>query len=87
MYKKKGDRRYKKRRDVKREAKKKDMTNVKRCSHCGHEMRARGASDTCGGVSWKCKSKKCGRTVWERRRVTAPPVPVVPVSYMDKIRT
>jgi len=65
------------------EKKKKMNTNARRCPHCGHEMRARGCGDAAGGVSWKCRNKKCGRTVWERRNVT-PPVPLVPTSLMSR---
>lgn len=87
MVREKGDHRYKKRQDTqKKEGKKKDMSNVKRCPCCGHELRARGASDTSGSISWKCKNKKCGRTVWEKKILTVPPTPLISVSYMDKIR-
>ncbi len=87
MIKKKGNRRYKKRYDTKKEGKKKDMSKVKRCPHCGAEMRDRGASDACGGISWKCKNKKCGRTIWHRTAIMKAPIPVIPVNYMNKIRT
>jgi len=86
--KKKGDGYNKKRRHVKdKEGKevKKRKKNVRRCPHCGSVLRCRGGSDAIGGVSWKCRNKKCGRTVWDRREVQAP-IPLVPVSYMDKIR-
>jgi tRNA(Ile2) C34 agmatinyltransferase TiaS len=85
MDKKKGDRYNKKRQDNNKEDKKKMKKNVRRCPHCGFAMRCRGASDSAGAISWKCRNKKCGRTVWERQEVK-PPVPIFPVSYMDKIR-
>jgi hypothetical protein len=87
MNKKKGDRYNKKRHDSdkEKEGKKKMKKNVRRCPHCGYAMRCRGGSDAAGGISWKCRSKRCGRTVWERKEVK-PPIPVVPVSYMDKMR-
>lgn len=53
----------------------------KRCQHCGCEMRARGASDGFGSVSWKCRNKACGRTLWIRKERVTPPVPLV---YMEK---
>ena len=51
----------------------------KKCGHCGCEMRTRGASDAAGGLSWKCRNKKCGRTVWEHR-IPKAPIPLVPAS-------
>jgi len=74
--------RYKRKNDKKKE--RKMRPNSKRCPYCGNEMRCRGASDSMGGISWKCRNKQCGRTVWERKKVV-PPVPVTPQSYMDKI--
>lgn len=63
------------------EKKKKKMNaNARRCPHCSHEMRPRGCSDVNGSLSWKCKNKKCGRTVWKREK-PEPPEPVVPVSF------
>jgi len=56
----------------------------RRCPHCGNEMRCRGASDSMGGISWKCRNKKCGRTIWERKKVI-PPIPIVPQSLINKI--
>ena len=64
---------------------KKMNANAKRCKYCGHEMRARGCGDVAGGLYWKCKNKKCGRTVWKYNPVT-PPEPLVPTSLMDKFR-
>jgi tRNA(Ile2) C34 agmatinyltransferase TiaS len=51
----------------------------KKCQHCGGEMRARGAADGVGSISWKCR--KCGRTLWIRHELTAPPIPL---TYTDK---
>lgn len=81
----KSHRGYKKRHEGKEKKKKerKMSPNSRRCPHCGNEMKCRGASDSMGGISWKCRNKKCGRTVWERKPV-APPEPVVPQSYMDR---
>jgi len=59
--------------------------NSKRCPHCGNEMCARGASDVMGGTSWKCRNKKCGRTIWERKQFVVPE-PVVPQSYLNRMR-
>lgn len=58
--------------------------NSKRCV-CGNEMCCRGASDTMGGISWKCRNKKCGRTIWERKPA-AVPESVIPQSYLNRIR-
>lgn len=78
----KSRRRYDKRhKDKKKKKERKMRPDSKRCPHCGNEMRCRGASDSMGGISWKCRNKKCGRTVWERKQVV-PPTPVVPQSYM-----
>jgi len=67
----------------KREGKKMNV-HAKRCPYCGYEMRARGCGDAAGGLSWKCKNKKCGRTVW-KHSFPAPPEPVVPTSIADKL--
>ena len=53
---------------------------VKKCKFCGCEMKPRGASDALGRRSWKCKSKKCGRTVWQEDKLV-PPQPLVPVCH------
>jgi tRNA(Ile2) C34 agmatinyltransferase TiaS len=75
---------YDKRPREKKEKERKMNPNSKRCPHCGNEMRCRGASDSMGGISWKCRNKKCGRTIWERKQAVAPE-PVAPQSYMDKV--
>lgn len=49
-----------------------------RCPYCEGRLRAKGASDSAGGLSWKCRD--CGRRVW-KRVMPKPPVPLVPVSY------
>lgn len=81
----KSRRSYDKRQKDKKKKERKMKASSKRCPHCGNEMRCRGASDSMGGTSWKCRNKKCGRTIWERRQAVAPGV-VVPQSYMDRIR-
>lgn len=64
--------------EYKRKSKDKKMSpHSKVCPFCGNEMRCRGASDAAGGISWKCRNKKCGRTTWERK-VPKPPIPLVP---------
>ena len=68
-------------RRVKRKEGEKNM-NAKRCPHCGFVMRSRGASDTIGSLSWKCKNKKCGRTVWLRHKVK-PAKPLIAMSQMN----
>lgn len=72
--------RHKYRRQDEKKKEKKMNPNSKKC-RCGGEMRCRGASDAMGGISWKCKNKSCGRTVWERK-LAAPPVPLAPQSYL-----
>lgn len=59
--------------------KKKEKT---RCPYCDGRLRAKGASDAAGSLSWKCRD--CGRRVWKRMEVK-PPVPLVPVSYLDRL--
>ena len=77
-------RRYDKRLKDRKKKERKMSPNSKRCPYCGNEMRCRGASDSMGSTSWKCKNKKCGRTIWERKPVVAPE-PVVPQSYMNRM--
>lgn len=65
------------RHDRKQKKEKKMSPNSRRCPHCGCEMRCRGAYDSMGGISWKCKNKTCGRRVREWR-VAVAPEPIVP---------
>lgn len=68
---------YQKRRfDNTPKKKKKENPMAKKCPHCGAEMRPRGASDCCGGLSWKCRSRKCGRTEWVFKFPLTPPEPL-----------
>jgi ssDNA-binding Zn-finger/Zn-ribbon topoisomerase 1 len=53
-----------------------------KCPHCGSKMRFRGAGDTAGSRFWKCRNKKCGRTVWKK---ADPPKEVIPVVYEKKV--
>lgn len=57
----------------------KEEQHVKtRCPHCGiGRLRFRGSVGSAGHMRWKCRD--CGRTVWERKEITSPPEPVVPV--------
>ena len=72
------DKRNTRKRNIKEKKGKREMSaNSRKCQYCGNEMRCRGASDSAGGVSWKCRNKKCGRTMWERKRPLAPE-PLVP---------
>jgi hypothetical protein len=74
---------YKKYKSVEQKGnKKKKMSNAKKCPYCGYDMRHRGCGDAAGGYSWKCRNKKCGRTVWKRREVV-PPEPVIPASLIS----
>jgi tRNA(Ile2) C34 agmatinyltransferase TiaS len=56
---------------------------AKKCPFCGGDMKAKGASDCCGGMSFKCRNKKCGRRVWIRKPVTNPR-PIVPTSRIER---
>lgn len=56
---------------------------AKRCAYCNGVMRCRGAGDTAGSTSWKCRNKKCGRTTWTRKIPLVPPVPLV---FVDNVR-
>lgn len=49
---------------------------------CGGKLRPRGSGDAAGGYFFKCKNKKCGRTVWKRKD---PPKEVIPVVYEKKV--
>jgi tRNA(Ile2) C34 agmatinyltransferase TiaS len=49
-----------------------------KCSYCGGKLKARGASDSSGGKSFKCRS--CGRTHWE----WVIPVPPTPLVYEER---
>ncbi len=62
--------------------KKKEFKYMKKCTNCNSEMKPRGAADTCGSRSWKCRNKKCGRTLWEKTY----PRPPVPLVYVKKWR-
>ena len=59
--------------------KKEKHMGAKKCPFCGYYMRCRGASGSAGEASWKCRNKKCGRTVWKRSEPKAP-TPLAPVS-------
>jgi ribosomal protein L37AE/L43A len=74
---------YKKRPKRRRDGDKK-MNNERKCPHCGSNMRARGASDVIGGSLWKCRNKKCGRTVGKRKELVIPE-PVVPTNLVGKV--
>ena len=77
---------YNKRNKNKRKKKERKMkASSKRCPHCSNEMRCRGASNSMGGISWKCRNNKCGRTIWQKKQIVVPPEPVVSQSYMDRI--
>lgn len=62
--------------------KKREYAMVKKCAHCGSPMKPRGSVGVVGALSWKCRNKKCGRTIKEFKKVK-PPEPLVPVSVLD----
>lgn len=64
--------------DETKKRKKKEGYMSKKCPHCDTEMKARGASDCNGSLSWKCRNPKCGKTVWTNNVPTTPPVPLAP---------
>lgn len=58
---------------------KKKERNSMKCKYCGEkEMRSNGASDSSGSIRWKCKNKKCGRTLWVNFGPKNPPIPLAP---------
>jgi tRNA(Ile2) C34 agmatinyltransferase TiaS len=63
--------------------KKKDRADDKRCPHCNGKMKSKGPKDVNGTVYWKCRNKKCGRTVDFRK---APPKEVIPLTFVDRIK-
>lgn len=64
---------YKKEKKDVREEKK--MTG-KKCPHCGGRMRNRGVFDIVGGISWKCRNKKCGKVLRIKKGKFVPPIPL-----------
>lgn len=63
-----------KRRDYKKKESEGKM--VKKCPYCGNAMKYKGPKDCVGTIYWKCRSKKCGRTVNMRKEVVKPVIPV-----------
>jgi hypothetical protein len=64
-----------------RKKKKEGDVNAKKCPHCGSNMKCKGPGDTAGAVYWKCKDKRCGRTLWVRKPA---PKEIVPLTYDRK---
>jgi transposase-like protein len=62
---------------------KRDKKQHKVCPFCGSEMKAKGASDSAGSLSYKCRSAKCGRLVWVRSPGSPPLIPLVPFSRVN----
>lgn len=52
----------------------------KKCPHCGGPLRFRGPKDCVGAMYWKCRDKKCGRTVTLKKDFVGPAIPLVYVS-------
>ena len=65
---------------------KRNKKPVKICPFCGGEMKPKGASDCAGGLSFKCRSSKCGRRVWVRMAGSPPLIPLVPFSRVNNYR-
>lgn len=57
---------------------KRSKAPAKKCPFCGGDMKAKGASDCAGGLSFKCRNKKCGRRIWLRSHGCPPLIPLVP---------
>ena len=56
----------------------KEKVASKKCPFCGGNMKEKGASDSVGSLSFKCRNKKCGRRVWVRKSGSPPLIPIVP---------
>lgn len=65
----------------KEQSKQKKILDIKQCPYCGYKMKDRGSGDACGGYYWKCRNKKCGRTIWEHK-IPLAPYPLVPISVI-----
>ena len=63
---------------------KKDKENKqeKYCPYCNKAMKYKGPKDGFGTIYWKCRNKKCGRTVELR---ADPPKEVIPLIYIKKV--
>lgn len=53
-----------------------------KCPYCQGIMKCRGPGDAAGAIFYKCRNKRCGRTLWER---AGPPKKVIPVVYQKKV--
>lgn len=51
--------------------------NAKKCPHCGSVMKYKGPKGGVGTIYFKCRNKKCGRTLNFRRD---PPKEVIPIT-------
>ena len=71
-------------RNRKKKKEKKMKANSKRCPYCGKEMRCRGSLGCAGATSWKCKNKRCGRTMYEKKRAM-PPEQLIIQSHVNKL--
>ena len=64
---------------------KKEKTEVKKpekhCPFCNKFMKFRGPKNSTGTIYWKCRNKKCGRTINLR---VDPPLEIVPLVYVRK---
>lgn len=80
----KRERYYKKGHEVKKEKREGEIKmQQKKCPHCHSPLRYKGPKDGVGTIYWKCRNKKCGRTVELRRE---PPKTVIPLVYVDRTR-
>jgi hypothetical protein len=59
---------------------KRSKAPARKCPFCGADMKAKGASDSSGSLSFKCRNKHCGKRVWVRSNGCPPLIPLVPYS-------
>ena len=45
---------------------------MRKCPHCGSKMKPKGALNSSGAIRFKCRNKRCGRTVYEEGRSMGP---------------
>ena len=72
-----GNNNYNKNKYVRKDKPPEKISHAKKCPFCGCDMRETGASDCMGGISFKCKNKKCGRRVWVHMKLTHTPEPLI----------
>ena len=71
--------------EVKSDTKESEMKKMpeKKCPHCNSPLRFRGPKNCVGAMYWKCRNKKCGRTLTIKKDFIGPAIPLV---YNNKVR-